>query len=263
MSKAGMYQKVIERVFADIYSPGAKSATFTREQVVDAGRRLGVSPKNIGDLLYSFRFRRQLPESITKHAPPGRQWVILGQGDARYCFTLFAESDLSPRKDMEPIKIPVATPEIVVKYTRSEEQALLAVVRYNRLVDLFLGVAAYSLQNHLRTKVTNVGQIEIDELYIGISKSGAQYVIPVQAKGGKDKQGISQILQDAEFCKSEFPNLVPRLIAAQFMDSNRVAMLELAVTTSGVKVRRESQYQLVAAEEITDKDLAVYKNNDD
>jgi len=51
---------------------------------------------------------------------------------------------------MAAIKIPDATPEIVAAYALSDEQALLAKVRYNRLLDIFLGVAAYSLQNHLR-----------------------------------------------------------------------------------------------------------------
>ena len=48
----------------------------------------------------------------------------------------------------------------------SDEQALLAKVRYNRLIDVFLGLVAYSLQNHLRTTVTEMGQIEIDEIYV-------------------------------------------------------------------------------------------------
>lgn len=258
-----MYSRVIERIFQDNYRRGAMSVPFTRDQVIEVAKSLGVSPKNVGDLIYTYRFRRELPESITSKAPDGRQWVIVGEGDAKYCFALFKSSRLIPRDDMEAIKVPVATPEIVLKHKRSEEQALLAVVRYNRLVDLFLGVNAYSLQNHLRTKVEGIGQIEIDELYIGVSKSGAQYVIPVQAKGGRDKQGVSQILQDAAFCESEFPNLVPRLIAAQFLDQDRVAMLELTVGRAGVQIRKECHYQLVPADAITEADLAAYKRADE
>lgn len=51
---------------------------------------------------------------------------------------------------MAAIKTPDATPEIAAAYALSDEQALLAKVRYNRLLDIFLSVAAYSLQNHLR-----------------------------------------------------------------------------------------------------------------
>jgi hypothetical protein len=261
-NKRAMYRMVIEQVFSDKFKTTKKPVDFTRDYVVQVAKKLGVDPKNVGDIIYTYRFRRKFPESITSKAPKGSQWVILGVGDSQYAFTLVKASNLAPRPDLEAVKIPVATPEIVLKYQRSEEQALLAVVRYNRLVDLFLGVTAYSLQNHLRTKVKSIGQMEIDELYVGISKSGAQYVIPVQAKGGKDKQGVSQILQDAEFCRTQFPNLVPRLLAAQFIDSDHVAMLELAVTKRGIKIRKEGHYQLVPADQITDEDLQTYKEAD-
>ena len=59
-------------------------------------------------------------------------------------------------------------------------------MRYNRLIDIFLGVTCYSLQNHLRTTVTGIGQVETDEIYVGIDKAGQQFIIPVQAKGGTD-----------------------------------------------------------------------------
>ena len=68
-------------------------------------------------------------------------------------------------------------------YAFNDEQALLARVRYNRLIDVFLGIACYSLQNHFRTTVSGIGQVETDEVYVGVDKSGAHYVVPVQAKG--------------------------------------------------------------------------------
>jgi len=42
-------------------------------------------------------------------------------------------------------KVPDSSPGIVAKYALSDEQALLAKVRYNRLVDIFSGVTCYSL----------------------------------------------------------------------------------------------------------------------
>jgi hypothetical protein len=55
-------------------------------------------------------------------------------------------------------------------YALNDEQALLAKLRYNGLVDIFVGIACYSLQSHLRTTVSGLGQVEIDEIYIGIDK---------------------------------------------------------------------------------------------
>ena len=76
-------------------------------------------------------------------------------------------------------KIPDATPSIVEKYALDDEQALLTKLRYNRLIDIFTGVTCYSLQNHLRTTVPGIGQVETDEIYVGVDKLGRQFVFPV------------------------------------------------------------------------------------
>ena len=73
---------------------------------------------------------------------------------------------------------------------------MLARVRYNRLIDIFLGIACYSLQNHFRTTVPGMGQVETDEIYVGVDKRGSHYVVPVQAKGGNDKLNRVQIEQE-------------------------------------------------------------------
>lgn len=256
------YKQLMAELFGRNYKKGATSVPFTRDQIVEFAATMKMDrPDNLGDLIYSFRYRTKMPDSITATAPKGKEWVIIGAGNAKYKFQLFDAAQIIPRKDMEPVKIPRATPEIVIRYARSEEQALLAVVRYNRLVDMFLGVSAYSLQSHLKTKVPNIGQIEIDEVYVGVNKQGAQFIIPVQAKGGNDKLGIVQVMQDAEFCKNMFPDLVPRLIAAQFIDDNHVAMLELVVTETGAKIRQEQHYLLVAADKISSADLKSYRSS--
>ena len=131
----------------------------------------------------------------------------------------------------------------------NDEQALLAKVRYNRLVDIFLGIAAYSLQNHLRTSVTGVGQIEIDELYVGIDKLGRHFIVPVQAKGGKDKLTPLQSKQDIAYCKARYPKLQCRAVSAQFMSDQRIALFELRLQRDEIKIVEERHYRLVPAAE--------------
>ena len=109
-------------------------------------------------------------------------------------------------------------------------------VRYNRLIDIFLGITTYSLQNHMRTTVAGLGQIEIDEIYVGIDKQGRQYVVPVQAKGGKDKHGLVQTLQDVMCCEERFPHLICRPVSAQFMKEGRIALFELTFEDGEMKI---------------------------
>jgi hypothetical protein len=160
-------------------------------------------------------------------------------------------------------KVPDATPEIITRYAFTDEQALLAKIRYNRLIDIFLGVTAYSLQNHLRTNISNYGQIEIDELYVGVDARAAQYVVPVQAKGGKDVLGVIQTIQDTVFCQAEsrYANSIPRPVSAQFMENDVIALFELNFDGNDVSIVQERHYRLTESADISDTELAAYKKS--
>lgn len=255
------YAAIIERIFLAGYRKGAIKVPFVREDLVATAKRAGIElPKNLGDLLYSFRYRNALPESILKTAAPGNEWIIESIGVAKYAFLQTKINRIVPRADLVTTKIPDATPEIVAGYAQGDEQALLAKVRYNRLIDIFLGVAAYSLQNHLRTTVKGIGQIEIDELYVAIDKFGAHYAIPVQAKGGKDQLSVVQSKQDIAYCLEKFPGLKCRPVSAQFMEGNRIAMFELALEGGEIRVAGEAHYTLVPVLDIEAADIAAYRD---
>jgi len=255
------YDVIIEHIFLEHHNVGADSFEFTREEFETKAAQLGIRlPKNIGDVPYSFRYRKDLPDAITSTSPEGLEWIIEGAGRARYRFRLAAANRIVPNSNMVTIKVPDATPEIITAYAQSDEQALLAKVRYNRLIDIFLGIATYSLQNHLRTTVKSIGQIEIDEIYVGIDKFGRQFVIPVQAKGGNDKHGIVQTQQDIACCAEKFPNLICRAVSAQFMIDDKIALFELTVEDGDIKIVEERHYQLVASPEISPQDLKSYSD---
>jgi len=127
------------------------------------------------------------------------------------------------------------------------------------LIDIFTGLTCYSLQNHLRTTVPDMGQVETDEIYIGIDKRGAHYVIPVQAKGGTDKIGIVQIEQDFAVCERKFPGLICRSIAAQFMEEDLIALFECERTEEGIRVSIEKHYRLVNPENLSAEELESYR----
>ena len=187
------YKKLIEKIFFAKYRKGASFIPWERSELQGAAAELRiVLPKNLGDIVYALRYRTPMPERVLATQPPGKEWIIEGAGRARYAFKLLRSNKIAPNPDLATIKVPDAAPEIISAYALSDEQALLAKVRYNRLVDLFLRIVTYSLQNHLRTSVSGIGQIEIDEVYVGIDRQGRQYVLPVQAKGGNDRLSVVQ-----------------------------------------------------------------------
>jgi hypothetical protein len=259
--KPNRYSAIIGTIFKNHYKPGKTQFEFTREEFVEIAHELKiVLPKNLGDLPYSFRFRTVLPDEIVATAGKGREWIIELVGRAKYRFRLAKLANIVPNPSMIAIKIPDATPEIIAAYALSDEQAVLARVRYNRLLDIFLGLTTYSLQNHLRTTVKAMGdsQIEIDEIYVGVNKHGEQFALPVQAKGGNDRLSVVQTAQDIACCREKFTGLTCRPIAAQFMSGDVIAMFELALDGEDVKLVEEKHYKLVPSDQIGSEDLKLY-----
>lgn len=188
------------------------------------------------------------------------EWIIEGRGKGRYAFRLVPLSRILPREDLITVLIPDATPEIIAAYAMDDEQALLAIVRYNRLIDIFLGLTTFSLQNHLRSTVSSGSQVEIDELYVGLDRNGAHYVIPVQAKGGKDRISVVQTRQDITWCNEQLPGTKCLAVSAQFMDDDRIAMFLLTVEEDQVKVVEERHYRLVPAERLDQEAIRDYRS---
>ena len=161
-----------------------------------------------------------------------------------------------PRENQYEIEISDATPAIIRKHSLNDEQALLAIVQYNRLIDIFLGVTAYSLQNQVRTNIPKLGQIETGEIYVGFRNTPDKFVISARVMGGTDQLQAVQLQHDRAFCGHYFPNLNCRLIAVQFKRAhNRIVMYEVTVQNDEIKVVEERHFRLISASEITDDDL--------
>ena len=261
MSERSRYDVLISTVFKNHFRKGVKEFQFERAEIETVAGKLGIKlPKNLGDLIYSFRYRRGLPDEVLATAPQGLEWTIEPAGRAKYRFRLSGKNRIVPRDDLVAVKIPDSTPEIIAAYALSDEQALLAKIRYNRLVDVFLGIATYSLQNHLRTTVKEMGQIEIDEVYVGVNRNGQQFVVSVQAKSGSDRLAAIQTKQDIACCREKFPRLTCRPVSAQFMAGDVIAMFELTIEGDEVKVLEEKHYRLVPSDQIQDEDLKLYSS---
>lgn len=261
--KENKYKRILERVFFRTYMKGQEMIEFSRADVETAAKELDLSIRNMPDAQYAFNFRKGVPAKVRDEAPVGKSWTIAGLGrrgaESYYKFVARELPNILPTVGLVETKIPDATPGVIAMHARTDEQALLATLRYNRLIDIFTGITCYSLQSHLRTHVKGMGQLETDELYVGIDKRGAQYVLPVQAKGKKDQQNILQIERDIALCGETWPELICRPVAAQFMDEAKIALFLFEGGKDGLaRIVTEKHYVLVPKEEIADSDLATY-----
>jgi len=81
------------------FKKGSTEILFERSEIIAAAKKLRVKlPKNIGDVLYSFRYRASLPDSIVEKAPKGFEWIIRPAGIGRYKFVLTTLSAILPSK---------------------------------------------------------------------------------------------------------------------------------------------------------------------
>jgi hypothetical protein len=254
------YGRLIEEIFFSHFTRARAGFEFERGEMEKHAARLGIKlPKNLGDIIYSSRYRAGLPERVRATAPRGKQWVILPAGRARYRFAAEDVTEILANKILAETKVPDATPGVISMYALSDEQALLAKLRYNRLIDTFSRVTTYSLQSHLRTQVPGVGQVETDEIYVGVDRVGAHYVFPVQAKGGRDRLSSVQIQQDISMCARKFPSLICRPIGAQFMPGGVMALFEFRRGERGVEVVAEKHYRLVPPDQLSPDEIATYR----
>ena len=71
------YDAIIRTIFADHYRPGSTTLLFAREELLQKAALLGIeAPKNLGDIVYSYKYRASLPDEISSTAPEGFYWRI-------------------------------------------------------------------------------------------------------------------------------------------------------------------------------------------
>ncbi len=239
------YDQVIVELFNRLHKKGETRLSFAKKDIERVVVDLGLEIRNIPDIAYTYRTgRSSLPAEILKHG----HWAIDGAGKGKYFFVKLNRSpyfDLP--EDMEKVAILDATPQVVLKYQSGDEQAMLARVRYNRLVDTFVGLTAYQLQGHFRTTVQNLGQVEIDDLYLGVDEGGNWAALPIEGKVGSERLGVVQIRALSLFAKEQFPSLRVRPLGIKLLSDGTFLFVEFNDQTDfdSVAPRRYKRYELV------------------
>ncbi len=242
------YDRTIIRVFEKLHkgNPDASTLAFTMRDIKDAIQEVNAAVNNVPDVAYTYRSGRSaLPQAILDYG----NWAIVGAGKGRYTFVRLKRSPyVEVPGDIEVTRILDATPQIILKYQGEDEQGMLARIRYNRLVDIFMGLTTYHLQGHYRTTVPRIGQVEVDDLYIGIDTNGQGFSLPVEAKAAspKDQLGVVQITQIVGFARNNFKDLPIRPIGIKAMADGSYVFMEFNDNTEpdDVLTKRYKRYQL-------------------
>jgi hypothetical protein len=126
------YKQIILTIFNNHYEPGTERFSFARSELLAAAAKLGLklesgenddsATSNVGDVVYTYRFRREFPKEILSTAPQGKMWIITGRGDGLYEFRLIMTPNLNADPSVFITKVHDATPEIVRRFALNDEQ---------------------------------------------------------------------------------------------------------------------------------------------
>src|ERR1039457_5823183 len=101
------YKILIEKIFFDHWKKGKTEFEFARDEIKEKAAELKIAlPDNVGDIVYSFRYRTTLPQSIIDTQQEGREWIIEGADRSRYRSKPVSLIRIRPREDMVRIAIP-------------------------------------------------------------------------------------------------------------------------------------------------------------
>lgn len=126
---------------------------------------------------------------------------------------------------------------------------MLTRIRYNRLIDTFLSITAYHLQSHIRSSIQEMGQIEVDDLYVGVDTDGKAYIIPIEAKsvGEKERLGLIQVRQMILFAQQNYRELILRPVGVKPLPDGSYVFVEFDAQADlhHIAVKRYARYRLV------------------
>lgn len=251
-----VYVPVILKLFKDRWRPGASTVVFSLDDVrtaVEAVRAISSNPdrissRNPADVVYRMRSRTVLPKEILDKG----FHVLRAVGRGRYQFEKATSgiietpvSDLIPAIDHTPMPVRRLLPETMAEM---DEQALLSVVGYCRLLDHFTGMKIYRLRSHVRKSVPGVGQAELDAIDVGIAAADddVPVVFPIEAKAVADELNRVQIFNMIQYAEHYFPGLKVRPLALKVDYQSAIHFMEFNVASRPGELRiiRSASYSI-------------------
>ncbi|MFE9910948.1 hypothetical protein [Streptomyces clavifer] len=243
-----VYVPILMEIFTVKYSKGAEHIEFTLDDARAAALKLGIAVRNPADLAYRMRSRTELPEVIRREG----FFILSAVGRGKYRLSKAESAIISlPQTetigtlDLTPLPVRRMLPE---KLANFDEQALLTVVGYCKILDHFTGLTNFRLRSHVRKSVPKIGQAELDEVSVAIAGSEDEQpvIIPVEAKAVADAVNRVQISAMVSFCARYFPDHEVRPLAVKVDHDSLVHVLEFNATeeAADLTILRSATYAI-------------------
>jgi len=181
---------------------------------------VGVVIKNLGDFAYYYGKRHALPGVVVRAGFVGVAVV----GHSAYAFVRSDVIDVPQNLPEQEVRI--ALPRQVRRFITDDEQGVLVRVRGSNLLGDLLGERVFHLQSHLRTESKDLGQVEIDDVYV---TEKTERICTVEAAEPTAKLIRSQIRRQVAGARRRFGVSADKVVAVaiQILGPGKIAALRL------------------------------------
>jgi hypothetical protein len=247
-----VYVPVITKIFRERYRKGASTIIFSLDDVRNACDALNVASRNPADVIYRMRSRTILPAEILKLG----FHVLRPIGRGQYAFEKASSSIFEPpftepitTVDLTPMPVRRLLPE---RLAEMDEQAILTIASYCRVLDHLTGMTIYRLRSHVRKSVPGVGQAELDAIDVGIAQSDSEIpvIFPIEAKALADALNRVQIFNMVQYAEHYFPGLTVRPLAIKVDEASVLHVVEFnsPKKASELKIIKAASYIIDTSE---------------
>jgi hypothetical protein len=243
-----VYVPILREIVLRKYEPGIQRIEFTKQDVEQVAADLGLKLGNAADVVYRMRSRTRLPDDILDLGFT----VLRGIGRGRYALEVGGEAlvhlpehEIFDHNDQTPLPVRRLLPEDLAGL---DEQGLLTMVGYCKLLDHFTGLTVLRLRSHVRKSVPEIGQAELDEIDVGVALRDDEVpvVFPIEAKAADEVINRVQIATAVAYCQTYFPGHEIRPLVVKLTYDGVIHFLEFRATTSlaGLRVIASHGYRL-------------------
>lgn len=243
-----VYVPILREIVRRKFVAGVQRIEFTKQDIETIAAELGLKVGNAADLVYRMRARTRLPDDILDLGFT----VLRGVGRGRYVLEIGGEAvvrlpehEVFDHNDQTPLPVRRLLPENLVDL---DEQGILTMVGYCKLLDHFTGLTVYRLRSHVRRSVPNVGQAELDEIDVGVAlrDDDVPVVFPIEAKASDEVINRVQVATAVAYCEAYFPGHEIRPIVVKLTYDGVLHFLEFRSTTAlaGLRVVHSCGYRL-------------------
>jgi len=251
--RSKVYVPVLTLIFRRRYRPRLQQVDFSLDDIRAALVELKLERgRNPADVVYRMRSRTVLPDVIRRAG--FHVLRAIGRGKYRFERAQGTIIDIPRGKviqalDLTPLPVRRLLPQTL---SLIDEQGLLSMASYCKLLDHFTGLTVFRLRSHVRKSVTGVGQAELDEVDVGVALRDDEIpvVIPIEAKAAEEPVNRVQIIYQIAYARQYFPGHEIRPVCLKIDYDNLIHLLEFNVadTAAELRVLRNASYRLKLSE---------------